>query len=113
VTDGAHKSDPAQASDGSVAPAPVELPELYFRARCAAPKCKALLGGFHIPHVGGMVVFSCPTCGLTTIFKNAEFGIQTRLAGPLVGAKPCPPTRAPRALAGAPRARGQRGGRNR
>lgn len=95
----------APAHDGSVQPAAVELPELFFRARCAAPTCKALLGGFHFTGAGGMVVFSCPKCSLTTVFRNGEFGIQSRLAGPLVGATPCPP--------GTPRTRGARGGRNR
>lgn len=94
----------APAHDGSVKPAPIELPDLYFRARCAAPNCKALLGGFHIPCVGGMVVFSCPKCNLSTVFRNSEYGIQSRLAGPLVGAAPCPP---------GPRTRGARGGRGR
>lgn len=55
-----------------------------------------------------MVVFSCPQCGLTTIFKNEAFGIQTRLAGPLVGAKPCPPG----GMNGT-RPRGHRGGKGR
>ena len=99
----------APAHDGSVTPAPLALPDLFFRARCASPPCKALLGGFHIPCVGGMVVFSCPQCGLTTIFKNESFGIQTRLAGPLVGSKPCPPG----GVNGVRRPRGARGGKGR
>lgn len=99
-----------QAHDGSVAPEPFEIPDHYFRARCAAPRCKALLGGFHIPHVGGMVVFSCPQCGLTSVFKNGEFGIQVRLIGPLIGTKACPPG----SMSGVvKRPRGQRGGRGR
>lgn len=100
----------APAHDGSVTPAPVELPDLYFRARCASSTCKALLGGFHIPCVGGMVVFSCAKCSLTTVFRNSEYGIQSRLAGPLVGAVPCPPGKG---VNGAPRTRGARGGRGR
>lgn len=98
----------ASAHDGSTKPAAIELPELFFRARCASPPCRALLGGFHFTGVGGMVVFSCPQCGLTTIFKNEAFGIQTRLAGPLVGAKPCPPG----GMNGT-RPRGHRGGKGR
>lgn len=95
----------AVAHDGSVRPAAMELPDLFFRARCAAPACKALLGGFHIPCAGGMVVFACPQCGLSTVFKNEAYGIRSVLAGPLVGSKPCPPSQ--------PRTRGQRGGRGR
>jgi hypothetical protein len=98
--------------DGSAAPTPIELPPLYFRARCAAPACKELLGGFHMPCVGGMVVFSCAKCGLSTVFKNEAFGIRAALAGPLRGTKACPPAGA--ALAGAPkRSRGARGGKGR
>lgn len=93
------------AHDGSATPSPVELPDLFFRARCAAPSCKALLGGFHIPCVGGMVVFSCAVCGRTTVFKNEAFGIRAVLAGPLVGAKSCGES--------AKRTRGARGGKNR
>lgn len=97
------KSD---VNDGSVVPAGVALPDLFFRARCASPTCKALLGGFYIPASKGMVVFSCPKCGLSTVFKLGDLGIRTVLAGPLVGATPCPP--------GTPtRTRGQRGGRRR
>lgn len=101
-----------EAHDGAANPEPIELPELYFRARCASPPCKALLGGFHIPGIGGLVVYSCPMCGLTTVFKNEAFGIKSRLVGPLVGSKACPPGTTK--LNGAPRRpRGARGGRGR
>lgn len=107
MADSSQAERPA-AHDGSVQPAAIALPDLYFRARCAAPSCKALLGGFHVPASVGMIVFSCPKCGLTTVFKLGDYGIDAKLAGPLVGATPCP------GVAGAPaRTRGQRGGRNR
>lgn len=98
----------APAHDGSVTPAAIHLPDLYFRARCASPPCKALLGGFHVPARIGMIVFSCPKCGLSTVFKLGDYGITPVLAGPLVGSEPCPPAR----LNGA-RTRGQRGGKGR
>lgn len=98
-------TEKAPAHDGSVTPAAISLPDLFFRARCASPACKALLGGFHVPASVGMIVFSCPQCGLATVFRLGDYGIKAVLTGPLIGAKPCPP--------GTPRTRGARGGRNR
>lgn len=97
-------------SDGSANPRPVTLPDLFFRARCASPACKALLGGFHFTGVGGMVVFACSLCGRTTVFRNEPFGIKAYLGGPLVGSKACP---APIDGAAVPRTRGHRGGKGR
>ncbi len=64
---------------------PVEIPQHFFRALCQNTGCRALLGGFHIPASGGLVVFACGKCGHTSVFRNEAFGIRAALAGPLVG----------------------------
>ncbi len=71
----------------------IEIPQHYFRARCQAPECRHLLGGFHIPCNGGIVVFACPKCHKTSVFRNEAYGIRAVLAGPLVEPAPtAPPT---------------------
>lgn len=83
---------PMPPNDGSAAPAPFDLPEHYFRARCQNPACHALLGGFHVPVVGGMVAYACAHCGRSTIFRIEGHDIKSRIIGPLKGTKFCPPT---------------------
>lgn len=63
----------------------VQIPPHYFKAKCQNPDCRQLLGGFHIPAVGGLVVFGCQKCGRTSVFKNEAYGIRSALAGPLAG----------------------------
>lgn len=83
----------------------VELPQHYFRARCQAPECRTLLGGFHIPCDGGLIVYSCGKCGKTSVFRNEKFGIRAVAAPPLherpEGQQPTATPAAP----GAPRSR--------
>ena len=52
-----------------------------FRALCQNPKCRAQLGGFHIPAHGGRVVFACYLCGTTSEFKNKLFEIKAAVIG--------------------------------
>ena len=86
-----HGLDVPITHDGSSTPSAFALPELFFKARCAAPSCRALLGGFHVPSVGGMVVFSCAHCEHTTVFKIESYQIKHVLVGPLTGSKKCAP----------------------
>lgn len=67
----------------------VEIPQHFFRALCQTDGCKTdgrrtMLGGFHIPAAGGIVVFACAACKKTSVFRNEAFGIRAVSAGPLV-----------------------------
>lgn len=44
------------------------VPKQYFRALCQNERCRAKLGGFHVPSVGGCVLFACHDCQLVTLF---------------------------------------------
>jgi hypothetical protein len=63
---------------------PVEIPQHFFKAKCQSPDCRTLLGGFHIPCDGGLIVFACGKCNKTSVFRNEKYGIKAALAGPLV-----------------------------
>lgn len=69
----------------------VTIPQHFFRALCQTEGCKTdgrrtLLGGFHIPAAGGIVVFACHACKRTSVFRNEAYGIRAVSAGPLVPA---------------------------
>lgn len=64
---------------------PIQLPELYFKAKCQNPDCRTLLGGFHVPCQGGVIVFACFKCNKTSVFRNEAYQIRAVLAGPIVG----------------------------
>lgn len=55
------------------------VPEHYFRTLCQNPTCRTPLGGFHIPCIGGTVMFACHRCRLVSLFRNEQFGIQAVL----------------------------------
>jgi hypothetical protein len=69
-----------------------------FQALCQEPKCRARLGGMHMPCVGGGVVLICHRCGTVSAFQNMRFGIRPsvvmklrpdeleKIGGKLVGA---------------------------
>jgi hypothetical protein len=61
-----------------------ELPQHFFRALCQDTGCRAVLGGFHIPCVGGMVAFCCPKCAKSSVFRNEAYQIRGVLAPQLV-----------------------------
>lgn len=69
----------AFGNDGSI-----QLPELYFKAKCQNPECRVLLGGFHVPCQGGVIVFACHKCNKTSVFRNEAYQIRAVLAGPIV-----------------------------
>lgn len=60
---------------------PVKLPQHFFKALCQNTECRVVLGGFHIPVDGGLVVYACGKCGRTSVFRNAKYGIDSALAG--------------------------------
>lgn len=64
---------------------PIVLPELFFRARCKAEGCRALLGGFHVPCREAMIVYICPKCHATSVFRVEPYQVRAAVAGPLVG----------------------------
>lgn len=55
------------------------IPEHYFRTLCQNEGCRVSLGGFHIPHVGGTVMYACHRCRNVSIFRSEQFGIQSYL----------------------------------
>lgn len=55
------------------------IPEHYFRTLCQFERCRAALGGFHIPHVGGVVIFPCHRCRMISVFRSETFGIRSEL----------------------------------
>ncbi len=59
-----------------------DIPPHYFRALCQNASCRSHLGGFHIPCVGGMVVYDCGKCGTSSAFKNYAFGIRAVIVPP-------------------------------
>ncbi len=63
---------------------PVKIPQHFFKAKCQNPDCRTLLGGFHVPCDGGLIVYACQKCGQTSVFRNEKFGINAVLAGPIV-----------------------------
>lgn len=44
------------------------VPEQYFRALCQNESCRSKLGGFHVPEVGGSILFACHRCQLVSVF---------------------------------------------
>lgn len=52
------------------------IPDHYFRTLCQSERCRASLGGFHIPHVGGVVLYACHRCRLVSVFRSEQFGIR-------------------------------------
>ncbi len=63
---------------------PVEIPQHFFRARCQTPGCRTLLGGFHVPCDGGLIVYACLKCEKSSVFRNEKFGIRAVSAGPII-----------------------------
>jgi predicted RNA-binding Zn-ribbon protein involved in translation (DUF1610 family) len=55
---------------------------LSFKALCQDSACHAFLGGFHVPVVGGVVLFICPKCKKKSIFRNDAWEVKKILLGP-------------------------------
>lgn len=62
----------------SSAPSPF-LNQHRFNALCQLERCRAKLGGFHFPYVGGLVIFACHRCRNVSTFRNESFGIVSTL----------------------------------
>lgn len=64
-------------------PAPASiLPDQYFRTLCQNPKCRAPLGGFHVPQVGATILYACHRCRNVSIFRVDTHQITTQLQDP-------------------------------
>jgi hypothetical protein len=57
------------------------VPEHFYKAMCQDQKCRAPLGGMHIPCTAGMVVFFCRKCGGVTMFEATPIGFKSRFLG--------------------------------
>lgn len=57
------------------------LPQHFFKALCQDTSCKEMLGGFHVPCVGGTIVFVCPKCRGVSVFQNQAYEIASKFVG--------------------------------
>jgi hypothetical protein len=77
-----HEGNIANGAASTAAPnngADVEadLPSLFLKLLCQNPKCRAPIGGMHIPAPEARLIIYCHKCGARSGFLQTSHGVRT------------------------------------